>query len=574
MTLFILACGDDATKAPPAATTAPAATVAPAAPAATSTPVPKSKELVEPRLRVSMPAPAGQVTCHCETFQSAGGHLHNLHEYLVGLDPVTGEEKPIHLGLNWSVDASGKNWNFKLREGVPYYKDGRTSAYSFKAEDVVHTWAVMAGFKGVSEPGGDWTPMMDTPEEGWTIVNDYEIILHHKLIELELPFRLSEEWTFGLQSLDYWNDIGGMDAYKADPMGTGSFSFVEKVVNQHILYKANKDHWRKAPEFDELQFVWTKESATRVAQLLAGEVHIASIPRDLQDEITSQGMMIQKSTLPSFHVWIRIPYYQEISFDDRQTPRFDANEPIRNSKVREALNTAIDRGAINDTFFKGTGTPDIVEYFPPWRADCKDEWAPFPGPDGKTGCAGGWPYEFNPQKARDLLAEAGYPNGFDLEFLASGNLSGVPELPDVAEAITQWWTDIGINVNLNVIESGQVRARQNDRDWTGSVNLVRYSIDPISLSISFAWFENRRGFIEHQFVTDWKRKYDQIIDADTRFKMGQDLGDFFHNENVTMPLLWLFAEVGVNPNVVESYEVSQLHFGPVRYHEYTKAVYK
>ena len=570
LTLFIFACGDDGDdEAAPAATTAPAATAAP-----TMAPTAAAPRPVAPRLLVTMAAPAGQVSCHCETFQSAAGHLHNLHDYMVGLDPVTGEEEPTHLADSWAVDATGKNWTFTLKSDVPFYQDGQASdKYSFSAADVKHTWEVMAGMKGDSEPAGDWTPMMDNADDGWTIVSDTEIQLHHKLIELELPFRLSEEWTFGVHDLEYFEEIGGLDAYKKAPMGTGAFSFVEKVVNQHILYKANKPHWRKTPEFDELQFLWTPESATRVAQLTTGEAHIAEIPRDLQDQVVAEGMKIQRSTLPSFHVWIRIPWYLPEKFNGEPTPNYDENDPIRDATVRHALNVSIDRALINDKFFKGGGIPDPVEFYPPWRADCKDEWAPFPGPDGGTGCTGGgWPYPYDTQMGRDLLAEAGYPDGFDLTFYASPNLGGVPEIPDVAEAIASMWSEIGVNVDLQVVQSGEVRTLQTAHDWTGSVNLVRYSVDPISLSLSFLWRESTRAFMEYPFITDWKKAYDQTLDTDKRFAESQRMGDYFHNEHLTVPLLWLFAEVALNPNVVADYEISMLHFGPVRYHEYTQAV--
>ena len=570
LTLFIFACGDDGDdEAAPAATTAPAATAAP-----TMAPTAAAPRPVAPRLLITMAAPAGQVTCHCETFQSAAGHLHNMHEYMVGLHPVTGQEEPTHLAESWEVDATGKNWTFTLKSGIHFYQDGAESDYTFDAEDVRHTWEVMAGMKGESDPSGDWTPMMDSADEGWTIVSPTEIQLHHKLIELELPFRLSEEWTFGVQDLQYFDDIGGLDAYKQAPMGTGAFSFVEKVVNEHILYTANKPHWRKTPEFDELQFLWTPEPAARIAQLLAGEAHIADIPRVLQDEVVARGMMIQRSTLPSFHVWIRIPWYLPMQFNGEPTPNYNENDPIRDAKVRQALNVAINRNQINNQFFKGGGIPDPVEFYPPWREDCKDEWAPYPGPDGETGCAGGWPYpgDGDIEMARQLLAEAGYPDGFNLTFQTSPNASGVPELPDVAEAIASMWTQAGVNVNLEVLQAGEIRAAQAAHDWTGSVNLVRYSVDPISLSLSFLWREATRAFVEHPFITDWKKAYDQTLDPDTRFAESQRMGDYFHDEHLTVPLLWLFAEVALNPNVVADYEISMLHFGPVRYHEYTKAV--
>ncbi len=571
LTLFILACGDDATPTPGAGPGGATAT-----PTVTATPA--TRELVAARLVVSMPAPAGQITAHYQSFQSAGGPLHAMYDYLVGLDPVTSEESPgFGLATEWSVDAAGRNWTFKLREDVPYYLDGKASSkYSeFTAKDVRHTWEIMAGKKNDSEQAGDWDVIVNGAED-WEIVNDHEFILHHKVIELEIPFRLSEEWTFGITSLDYWNDLGGdEEAFEAKPIGTGSFTFVEAVVNQHFLFEKVEDHWRKTSEFEEVQFLWTKEAATRVAQLIAGEVAIADLPRVLQEQILSAGMVIAKSTVPSFHMWIRVPFYQEFTFDGRKTPNWDPNEPLRDNRVRLAMQEAIDRNTINETFFKGAGIPEPVTYFPPWREDFKDEWAPFPGPDGETGAAGGWPYAFDPDHARQLLADAGFPDGFDLVFMASINSGGVPELPDVGEAIAVMWENIGINVEFQALDNAEIRARQNDHAWSGSVNLTRYSLDPISLAVSFGWFEHpARGFFEQQFITDWKNKMDTTIDADERLRLAQELGDFWRDQNVSIPLLWLFAEAGVNPNIVAEYRSNHLHFGPVRYHEYTKAVFK
>lgn len=578
LTLFILACGEDETPgATSTATSRPGTTAtATSAPSPTRTTT-AGRVPVSPRLKVSMVAPAGQVTGHFQTFQSAGGHLHNVHEYLVGMDIITDEEKPIQLATSWNVDNTGRNWTFKLRQGIPFWLDGKASDKykQFTSKDVRHTWEIMAGKKNKAESPADWVRIADDAS-AIELRGDHEVYIRHKLIDLEMPFVLSEEWTFGITSLDYWNDVGGQDGYLAKPMGTGAFSFVEKVVNQHMLFKANKPHWRKSSDFDELQFLWVPEAATRVAQMIAGEAHIVDVPRTAHEELIGRGIKIYKSTLPGFHVWIRVPYYQNPTFDGRQVPNHNPNDPVRNVKVREAMNLAINRNAINDRFLKGKGMPDPVEYFPPWREDCKDAWAPHPGPQGKTGCAGGWPYPGNgdPVKAKQLLAEAGYPNGFKLKFETTLDTGGLPEMPDIAEAMAAMWKEIGIDIEFKIIEAGLSRQEQQEKKWTGSVNLTRYSLDPISLSLSFSWFENPRGFIEHQFVTDWKRKYDNTIDLKERLKMSKELGDWWKANHVTVPLFWVIPEVGVDPKVVEDYTVNQLHFGPVRYHEYTKAVFK
>ena len=573
-TLFIIACGDDAAPTP-TATSAPLVTPTPTA-IPRLTPTPTVAKLVSPRLIVTMAAPTGQVTAHYETFQSSGGHLHSLHEYLVGRDRVTSEEIPNQLALDWDVDASGRIWTFDLRENVPYYIDGAASTkYSeVTAKDVVHTWEIMAGLKdNTSASAGQWLAIVDNAED-WEIVNDHRIILHEKLVDLELPFRLSEEWTFGITSVDYWNDVGGDEGYRSQPMGSGSWSFGEHIVNEHILYIANKPHWRKAPEFDELELLWTAEPATRVAQLIAGEAHIAEIPRDLGAEVKARGMKIVKASLPGFHVLARLPYYRETLADGSPTPNHDPNNPLYDVRVRQAMNEAIDRATINDTIFLGEAIPDPVDFFPPWREDFKDEWAPVPGIDGKTGAAGGWPYPYDPDHAKQLLADAGYPDGFEFEFHTPPNRTGLPEIPAIGEAMAQMWREIGIDVKQQTIQYSITRERAAEHSFTGGGFLSRNSTDPIGMAVGFEWHHATRGMLNWEFMEDWKLTYDQTLDPDTRLRMAHEMGDFLYDNYVTIPMFWVFAIAAINPDVVVDYRVNMMHFGPLRYHEYTQAVLK
>ena len=96
--------------------------------------------------------------------------------------------------------------------------------------------------------------------------------------------------------------------------------------------------------------------------------------------------------------------------------------------MRKALNFAIDRQAINDTFWDGEALPEAVHGIPPYRSDHKEEWLPF----------NGLPYPYDPEEAKRLLAEAGYPDGFEFDYLVAPNYGGVPEGPDVAEAIAPY----------------------------------------------------------------------------------------------------------------------------------------
>ena len=588
LALVIAACGtdddDDAPAPTPAATAAPAPTIAPA-PTAAPTPAPTTEavpELVSPRLIVSMAPPTHQVRLPYMTFQSSSGPLHNLYDYLVGKDRKTAEVTNLHLAESWSVDSTAKVWTIQLKdEDIPYYMNGQASDYNFEPIDVRHTWLLQAGVRSErSNNSGTYGPWLaSTDANGVKDGMDLEIdgktlTFNLDIVHPDMNVYVSEDWTFGIISEAYWNDVGGEDGYIEHPIGTGAFSFVEYVDNQHFLLEKNVDHYRHEPYFDELQFLWNKEPATIMAQILTDEVHIGVLPSDLHDEVTARGMEIAKSTLPSFHMWGTIPYYQPVGFKGDPTPNYDETVPTRNVKVREALNIAIDRNEINEKFFKGDAIPSAVSHMAEWWDFFQDRWAPIPGPDGNTGAAGGWPYPYDPARAKELLAEAGYPDGFELDFYGPTNLGGLPEIPDVAEAITAMWEEIGVKVNLTISEYAPVQAMYSDRAMNGKIGMIRWSLNPPSAGMGWIWYEATRPYYEYQFITDWKRNVDTIADPTTRVEEFIKLGDFWYENYLSIPLLWVFGKAVYNPAVLEGYETSHVHFGPVRYHEYTVPIYK
>ena len=291
------------------------------------------------------------------------------------------------------------------------------------------------------------------------------------------------------------------------------------------------------------------------------------------DRTEEYGLEIAKSTLPGFHLWGVIPWYLPEALDGTPTPNYNENAPTRNKLVRQALNYSIDRNYINDTFFGGDAIPSAVSHMAEWWDSFKDEWAPILGPDGKTGADGGWPYPYDPEKARELLVEAGYPDGFSLDLFASSNLRGTPEIPEVTLAITEMWNEIGINAFLTVTEHSLVQEGLMNRALNGTIFFVRWSPQLPSASMGFLWRKSIRPYYELPFITEWKEHFDTVADPMERKKLIQELGDFWHDEFLSIPLLWVFEKAVYNPGFVEGYEVNQAHFGPVRYHEYTVPIY-
>ena len=254
------------------------------------------------------------------TFQSSSGPLHNLYDYLVGKNRKTGAIENTHIAASWYVRGDTRQWTFDLKENVPYYMGGRASDYVVSPEDVRWTWLLQAGFASDRTNNiGRWTSWLNSSRD--IVIDGNSVTWNLDIIQPDASVYLSEDWTFGLISKRYWDDIGGEDGYIDHPIGAGAFSFMEYIDNEHFLLERNVDHYRKVPEFHELGFLWSKEPETIIALLYTDDAHIVQVPNYLFDQAESRGFKLAKSTLPSFFLWATIPYYQTRFLQGRSYPQ-------------------------------------------------------------------------------------------------------------------------------------------------------------------------------------------------------------------------------------------------------------
>jgi len=441
------------------------------------------------------------------------------------------------------------------------------------------------GSKDTRSPG-EWTARMGGADN-WEFPNDQTAIIKAPDIILDLGFFMSDEWESGVMSLQHWAAVGGEAGYKADPVGNGPWTYVKHSVNQEFLHKRVENHYRRTPEFHERHILLVQEAATRMAALLAKEVDIIPLIRNQRQTITAQGFKTELSTFPSVHQGIGMIYYRPEAYCPQGGEKtkagqpcgpskgYDPNDPLRKPEVRLALNHALDRNSMNTAFYQGNGFPS-VDYFPPWRSDFLDSWAPHPGPNGKTGKAGGYPYNYDVAKAKQLLAQGGFPNGFNtiLNCLRSHNV--IPEWPDICEKIKQDFAAIGVNAELEMVNAfGEFRnlAYQRNRgNWMWSASP---SLDPVCHAVEFSLiWELGNGYREHEDASAFYNKCLVTTTFAARDKISQDFGTIWVQKAFSIPMFWVTAEVAFNPAVVAEYKVNMLHMGPVRYHEYTKAVTK
>jgi peptide/nickel transport system substrate-binding protein len=208
--------------------------------------------------------------------------------------------------------------------------------------------------------------------------------------------------------------------------GTGPYKFVEWARGDHITYEANADYWGDAPIAPNGILRWSPEAAQRLLELESGTI----------DGIDNVGTA-------DFETAQANPDLQVIPRESMNTFYIGFNntfDPWSDVRVRQAIAMGIDRQRIVDNFLPPNS--EVATHFTPCTID--------------FGCGGDEWFEFDPEGARDLLAEAGFPDGFDTTLSYRNVVRGyLPEPPIVAQDIqAQLAENLGINVTLNEVESG------------------------------------------------------------------------------------------------------------------------
>ncbi|MDZ7378522.1 MAG: ABC transporter substrate-binding protein [candidate division KSB1 bacterium] len=251
------------------------------------------------------------------------------------------------------------------------------------------------------------------------------ILMHLKQPSVFLPWNFSCATSSEGMILPstYFQQLGA-DGFAKAPIGSGPYKVVKHTIGSAIQLEAVERHWRDGvPRFKTVTFMLVPEESTRIAQLRTGEADIVAVSREKVPEVKAAGYNV----FSKLNDQVLVVYMQQ---------QWDP-VPVADRRVRQALNLALDKEAILQFVFAGQGVP-VAMY-----------------PIGSYGVAGGadatlQPYPYNPQQARQLLAEAGYPNGFETRIYSyvTGDL---PELPRLAEAVADYLGKVGVKAKITPI---------------------------------------------------------------------------------------------------------------------------
>ncbi len=589
MTLFILACGGDATPTPAPSPTAMPSTPRPTAmptamatatprptamatatprptamPTATAAPTPRPTPTPAPQPVASRIVVAMQPMPIQDTLPRKAGfggviHIRPAFDFLIGNERVTQEFQP-QLAKSWGLSPDGRTWSFQLQEGVFFNDAPGWTGVEFTADDVIHTWR-QDTMEDAALTGSVFWKRWLPDESHFDVKGPYELDMNLSEPEPILDFWASE-LTFVIQSEDYWNAVGD-DGYSDHPVGTGAFSYVNHETNSHFLYEKVEDHWRKTAEMDELEFRLVREPATREALLLTREAQmsIVSSTVDGVQRIRDRGFRVIRSTQPSNMVEFHFGG-QFYKIPEGSDAMLNPNNPLTKTAVRRALNIAINRDELNDVFYGGEmAFMPVTHIFPVSDYGFKPKFAPYP---------------YDPDEARRLIAEAGYPNGFTLE-VKFGASTNIPEIGDVTEAVANYWQAVGVEIDS---------VDATDNLWT---QMKEYSLDQGVAMMTFGRVSHKlqvvlnfktpahidQNFTSHTFDHDDMdrliREFEVTINKDERVRRMEELGDYFYDNYITVPLFWYFTTFALDPSVIEEY--LGLRSGTVKW-EYANLVYQ
>src|SRR5881296_126189 len=368
--------------------------------------------------------------------------LKPLWENLVSRDPKTGELIPM-LAERWQVTAGGRTWKFQLRKGA-HFHDGR----ELTAEDVKFTFSSIAREGSANSLSTEFRLI-----KSMEIESRYAITIHFDKPSVVFANKVNQGLFASVAFIQSKSSIesAGEEGAERRPIGTGPWKFVEHVRGDRIVYEAVEGHWRATPNFKRLVMLKVPEPATRMAMLRAGSVDVIEIGGEYVDELKKVG--VRTLTMPNV-AWV----YVILGGQWPTKPSYDPKVPWalpdaeRARKVRLALNLAVDKQAIFRQVLGGLGAPvGTVNYYPtdPWISDALLK-----------------PIPYDPARAKTLLAEAGYPNGFEVTM----NLTAWPGrgfLPDVGEAVATYWEKIGLKVKRRPVDRAVFSADFRARSYPG-----------------------------------------------------------------------------------------------------------
>ena len=502
------------------------------------------------RLRIATIPPIQQlVGTWLGTTTSANMQVRPFTDPLLHTDRFDGSLVP-GLATSWEANDDGTQWTFHLRDDVEFNRGWGP----FTAHDVPHSVILNTREDAIATDTGLFRELFGQTQEEQL---DNILALDNNTVQFNLvtPNSIVDFIASAQQgSLFIYSkaqfDAEGIESYDVLPGGVGPWQFEERTLDVNLLYSRVADHWRRSPFFEEMELILIPEENTRLAQLRTGQVQIGEVSRELHGDAEGAGLKVIQSQLPAIQIGFVIGgvYNPEAAgpcADGSEGCFWQPDEPHMDPRVREAINRAINRDEINQQLFGGIGQPHPAWGFHPALPGWNPRWSE--EHEEK--------YGFDPEKARQLLKEAGQ-EGYKLKLLLT-ELPGAPEMIPMGEAAYSYLRNVGIDVESEAIEWSSYRANYyRPGKLHGVIAASRGTYRPAEITLRFYNRSGPTGFFRTSVDPMTDVLYDkatQSVDAAVKTDALQQIGDLNFDLYSMVPIVWLPAEIVIDPKEIGEY---------------------
>ncbi|GAB4526095.1 MAG: ABC transporter substrate-binding protein [Anaerolineae bacterium] len=426
---------------------------------------------------------------------TAGNAARPLYNSLVRLN-AEGNLEP-ELALSWEISEDGREYTFTLREGVTFH-----NGEPFNAESVVTTWEYSSQ-DGVAY-AQDFAKVISVE-----VIDEFTVRM--ATVEPDPIFLTQLATGWAMLPTAYMDEVG-IEGFEAAPVGTGAFRFVERIPGDRIVYEANPDYWEEGkPGVQSLTFRIIPDSTTRLAAIQTGEVDIVN-RLSIEDVSVLEG----SSDVEIINYANDRVYY--VAFKNIGN---GVGTPLEDVRVRQALNYAVNREGIINGLFGGEAAL-VTGFVLPSNLGYDDSLEPYP---------------YDPDRARELLAEAGYAEGFEISM-------GCPtdaylNINEVCLAIQRDLGQVGIDLSVEFKTSNSFWSQAG----YGAVGPMY--VDSWSTDLGEAINRLQGALIPGNYYTGWEdeglveliTRIETTVDRDARAEVYKELQQEMYNNP---PFIYLY----------------------------------
>jgi len=430
--------------------------------------------------------------------------LYAMHDALI--KPLPGNNMAPCLAESWQESPDGLVVEFKLREGLKFHNGD-----PFTAEDVKFSFH---RYRGTS------ARQLHDRVKAVEIVDPHRVrfVLHAPWPDFLAFYATPATGAAWIVPRKYIEKVGE-DGFKRQPVGLGPYRFVRMSPGVELVLEANEQYWRKKPSVKRIVFKGVPDRTTRLAMLKAGDADIGYLMVGVEGAtIRADPKLRLVRVIPSAVWWLEFP------------EQWNPKSPWRDRRVRLAANLAVDKHAINDAerlgFSRLTGSiiPSVMEFA------LKIE-----------------PFGYDPTHAKRLLADAGYPNGFD-----AGDLTPLPPFTTMGEAVANDLAAVGIRSRVRSMERATYMEAWRSKKLQGV--LVTVSAAPGNAASRLEAFVVSTGpyaYGGYPDIDDLFRQQAQERDRKKREAILHEIQRLMHERVMHGPIFEPATLHGVGPRVEE-----------------------